>query len=74
MRKQGLRESTRKAAERAKRKLKTRLSQGEKRTAMVATVYSVARHVRSPEAIMGLEEPAQEAIPRPRARNKRDLG
>ena len=71
MREEGLRELTRKAAQRATHKLKTRLSRGEKRhrkrMAMVATVYSVARHLRSPEAIMGLKEPTA----RPRARNKR---
>ncbi len=56
--------------------MKTRLAQGEKRNrkrmAMVATVYSIARHCRCPEAIMGLEEEAQD-IPssRLRARNKR---
>ncbi|MCP4208110.1 MAG: ISKra4 family transposase [Shimia sp.] len=76
MRTEDLREATRKAALKAKHKLKTRLSQGEKknrkRMAMVATVYSIARHFRRPEAIMGLEEDPQ-ACPasRPRARNKR---
>ncbi len=73
MRKEGLRESTRKAAERAKDKRRTRLSPGEKknrkRMAMVGAVYSVAPHVRSAEAIMGVEEAGQEA--RPRVRNKR---
>ncbi|MCP4209042.1 MAG: ISKra4 family transposase, partial [Shimia sp.] len=75
MRAEGLREATRKAAKRAKHKLKTRLSQGEKknrkRMAMVATVYSIARHYRRPEAIMGLEEDQDDSTPRPRARNKR---
>jgi hypothetical protein len=76
MRTEDLREATRKAAQKAKHKLKTRLSQGEKknrkRMAMVATVYSVARHVRCPEAIMGLEEDAEnDPASRPRARNKR---
>ena len=74
MRKEGLRESTRKAAERAKDKRRTRLGPGEKknrkRMAMVATVYSVAPHVRSAEAIMGLEEEAAKEA-RPRVRNKR---
>jgi hypothetical protein len=76
MRTEDLREATRKAALSAKHKLKTRLSQGEKknrkRMAMVATVYSIARHIRRPEAIMGLEEDPQDApSSRPRARNKR---
>ncbi|MCP4285210.1 MAG: ISKra4 family transposase, partial [Gammaproteobacteria bacterium] len=75
MRTEDLREATRKAAKRAKHKLKTRLSQGEKknrkRMAMVATVYSIARHYRRPEAIMGLEEDQNDSTPRPRPRNKR---
>jgi hypothetical protein len=76
MRTEDLREATRKAALSAKHKLKTRLSQGEKknrkRMAMVATVYSIARHCRRPEAIMGLEEDPQDSpASRPRARNKR---
>ncbi len=75
MRTEDLREATRKAAQGAKHKLKTRLSQGEKknrkRMAMVATVYSIARHYRRPEAIMGLEEDQDDSTPRPRARNKR---
>jgi hypothetical protein len=71
-----LREATRKAAQKAKHKLKTRLSQGEKknrkRLAMVATVYSRARHVRRPEAIMGLEgQPQDSPSSRPRPQNKR---
>ncbi len=73
MRKEGLRESTRKAAERAQDKHRTRLGPGEKknrkRMAMVAAVYSVAPHVRSAEAIMGGEKAAKEV--RPRVRNKR---
>jgi hypothetical protein len=76
MRTEDLREATRKAALKAKHKLKTRLSQGEKknrkRMAMVATVYSIARHRRRPEVIMGLEEdPQHSPSSRPRARNKR---
>jgi hypothetical protein len=63
MRTKGLREATRKAAERGEHKVKTRLSQGEKRNrkrmAMVAAVYSVAPHVRSPEAVMQADEEAQ---------------
>jgi hypothetical protein len=72
MRVEGLREGTRKAAERSRHKLKTRLSRGEKKNrkpmATVAAVYSVAAQPRSAEAVMGLE--AQSA-PRPRTRNKR---
>jgi len=72
MRRSGLREATRRAAERASHKLKTRLSTGEKRNrkrmATVATVYSVARHRRTAEHIMGLE--ARASAP-PRSRRKR---
>jgi hypothetical protein len=73
MRVEDLREGTRKAARRARHKLKTRLSRGEKRNrkrmATVATVYTLAPQVRTPEAIMGREdEPCAE---RPRAQNKR---
>jgi len=70
MRAEGLREGTRRAAERARPKVKTRLSKGEKRNrkrmAMVATVYSVAPHVRTPAQIMGLEDGPQHPPPRPR--------
>jgi hypothetical protein len=72
MRFEGLREATRKAAERSRHKLKTRLSRGEKknrkRMATVAAVYSVAAQPRTAEAVMGLEA---QSTPRPRARNKR---
>ena len=75
MRPEGLREGTRKAAERSRHKLKTRLSRGEKknrkRMAMVAAVYSVAPQIRSAEAVMGLETESPERAPRARARNKR---
>lgn len=74
MRKDSLREPTKKAAERGQHKLKTRLCKGEKRNskrmATVASVYSVAPHERSPESVMGLEEKAKVQVP-PRARNKR---
>jgi hypothetical protein len=50
MRREDLREATRRAAEREQHKLKTRLSQGEKRNrkrmATVAAVYSIERTVR----------------------------
>jgi hypothetical protein len=72
MRKQDLREATRKAAEKSKRKLKTRLGRGEKRNrkrmATVASVYEVDSYQRTAEQIMGLDEP--ETI-RPKVRNKR---
>jgi hypothetical protein len=72
MRKQDLREATRKAAEKSKRKLKTRLGRGEKRNrkrmATVASVYEVDSYQRTAEQIMGLDE--TETI-RPKVRNKR---
>ncbi|MGH7383300.1 MAG: ISKra4 family transposase [Candidatus Methylomirabilales bacterium] len=74
MRREGLREATRKAAEREHHKMKTRLSAGEKRNrkrmATVATVYSIEPHQRTAETIMGVEEETEKA-PKPRARNKR---
>lgn len=73
MRKEGLREATRKAAEKKPHKRKARLSKGEKRNrkrmALVGTVYSLERHHRTPESIMGGEEAPGTA--KPRARNKR---
>jgi hypothetical protein len=80
MRRESLRDVTRKAAERAQHKLKTRLSAGEKRhrkrMATVATLYTMAPHERTAEAIMGVEEKVIEAVPaektpKPRPRNKR---
>ena len=72
MRKQDLREATRKAAEKSKRKLKSRLGRGEKRNrkrmATVASVYEVDSYQRTAEQIMGLDE--TETI-RPKVRNKR---
>lgn len=69
MRKEGLRESTRKAAEKENHKLKTRLSKGEKgnrkRTAQVATVYDIERYVRSPEQVMMNTDSTVELRPRP---------
>ncbi len=70
----GLREATRKAAQKEKHKLQTRLCRGEKRNrkrmATVAAVYSVARHVRTAESIMS-RNPSQEDTAPPKARNKR---
>jgi hypothetical protein len=72
MRKQDLREATRRADEKSKRKLKTRLGRGEKRNrkrmATVASVYEVEPYQRTAEQIMGLDE--SETI-RPKVRNKR---
>lgn len=74
MRKDDLREGTKRAAERESHKLKTRLSQGEKRNrkrmATVATVYSIERHIRTPESILSVEGRKEEA-PQTRARHKR---
>ena len=56
MRKDDLREATRKAAETEKHKMRKRLSRGEKknrkRMAMVAAVYTVAAFARKPEDIV----------------------
>jgi hypothetical protein len=66
MRQESLRESTKKAAEKEKRKHKTRPSKGEKRDrkrmSVVATVYDVGKHIRSAESIIGLEEPSETAV------------
>jgi hypothetical protein len=74
MRRESLRTATRKAAERERHKMKTRLSAGEKRNrkrmATVATVYSIEPYPRTAEAIMGVEE-ASEHTSKPRPRNKR---
>ncbi|MGH7371685.1 MAG: ISKra4 family transposase [Candidatus Methylomirabilales bacterium] len=74
MRKEDLREGTKRAAERDAHKLKTRLSQGEKRNrkrmATVAAVYSIERQVRTPGSILGAEG-KQEKAPKARARHKR---
>jgi hypothetical protein len=74
MRREELREATRKATEWGQHKLKTRLSQGEKRNrkrmATVAAVYRIERDVRGAESIMGIKA-EQDPSPKPRARNKR---
>jgi len=73
MRRDSLRDSTRKAAEKEKHKHKTRLSKGEKRNrkrmATVVTVYSVAPHKRTAEMVMGQQEKPK--VAEPRARNQR---
>lgn len=72
MREQDLREATRKAAARSKRKCKTRLSRGEKphrkRMATVAAIYEADPYPRTAEQIMGLA--ASDTV-RPKVRNKR---
>jgi hypothetical protein len=69
MRPEGLREATRKAAEREQQKMKTRLSAGEKRNrkrmATVAAVYSIEPHPRRPETIMGKETAETTSPPKP---------
>ena len=82
MRREDLREPTRKAAQRRVHKLSKRLSKGEKRNATrmatVASVYTIAPAVRAPEDIVrgltgvglgGHAEPPQ--APRPRPEHKR---
>ncbi len=70
----GLREATRKAAQKEKHKLQTRLCRGEKRNrkrmATVAAVYSIARHIRTAESIVP-RDPAEENSKPPRVSNKR---
>lgn len=73
MRQEDLREATRKAAEAAQHKLKTRLSKGEKhnrkRMATVASVYETKPHQRTAEQIMKVDR--QEPPPHPKILNKR---
>ncbi len=73
VRKQDLREATRKKAEATTHKLKARLSKGEKRNrkrmATVASVYEVAPHLRTAGQIMGQDESS--APKRPRIQDKR---
>jgi hypothetical protein len=75
MRKEGLTEATRKKAEKEKQKTEmARLSGSKgdgnrKRMATVAAVYSIPRHVRSPESIM--REGNEAHVKRPKWRNKR---
>jgi len=77
MRREDLREATKKAAERSRHKLGKRLSRGEKRNrkrmATVAAVYNIAPFVRTPEQIAGEMAPvhAAERTPRPRPEHKR---
>lgn len=71
-----LREATRKKAEKAKRRLETRLTKGEKpnrkRVAQVATVYSVATWPRTPADVLhGVHDKKEKEARRPRVVNKR---
>ena len=81
MRREGLRDKTRKAAEQKQPKLKHRRSKGEKRhtrrMATVAAVYTVKPHERTAEEIVGeLRESSDSGdtktkVERPRPENKR---
>lgn len=82
MRKDSLREPTRKAAEKVEPKLRTRRSKGEKahrkRMATVAAVYTIAPFVRTPDDVLAAlrfcdEQPAAalERKKRPRPEHKR---
>jgi hypothetical protein len=79
MRREDLREPTRKAAKKRKHKLKTRLCKGEKRNAKrmatVAAVYTVAPHPRSAEDVVrglaGIDGGNKDKPPRPRPQHKR---
>jgi len=72
-----LREPTRKAAQKASRRLDKRLTKGEKRhrkrMATVATVYTIARHLRTAEEVVHCMAPfhQRDPPPRPRPHNKR---
>jgi hypothetical protein len=77
MRKEDLREPTRKAAESREHKLTTRLSKGEKRNAKrmaeVAAVYTIQPHMRTAPEVIGQMRPVRAvgAAKRPRPENKR---
>lgn len=76
MRPNGLREATRKNAEKSKKKKQTRLSPGEKkdrkRMAQVATVYTTKPDIRTAASIMNLEKRDDNVVRlRPPVRNKR---
>jgi hypothetical protein len=77
MRRQDLREATRKAAERRRHKLTKRLSKGEKknakRMATVASVYTIAPHVRAPHRVARIMAPVHGTSKqrRPRPEHKR---
>jgi hypothetical protein len=75
MRRQDLREQTRKAAMEREHKMSTRLSKGEKknakRMATVATVYTIAPLVRKPQDLVAENNSARAGPPRPRPEQKR---
>ena len=77
VRQQDLREQTRRAAQTSRHKLRKRLSKGEKRNrkrmATVASVYSVAPHVRTPADIVRELRPVHDVAgtPRPKPSHKR---
>jgi hypothetical protein len=77
MRREDLREATRKKAETTQHKMVARLSRGEKRNAKrmatVAAVYTIAAHVRRPEDIVSVGAPhnEREEASRPRPEDKR---
>jgi len=77
MRTDGLREATKKAAEKTDHKLNKRLSRGEKRDrkrmAQVASVYTILPHVRTAEEIAGVTDTAvdKNSQKSPRPENKR---
>jgi len=77
MRREDLREGTKKKAEQTQHKLENRLSRGEKRNAKrmatVAGVYTVAPHVRTAEQVLRCHAPHNErdSEDRPRPENKR---
>ena len=75
MRHESLREATRKAAEKEQHKLQNRLTAGEKkdrkRMAQVASVFTIAPHIRTAEEIVGLTPVLVEKKQRPRPEDKR---
>ena len=78
MRREHLRPETRKAAESTPRRLRTRLTKGEKRhrkrMAQVAAIYTVAPHVRTVQDVLAELRPLRDAgkeRDRPRPTNKR---
>ena len=76
MRHESLREATRKAAEKEQHKLQNRLTAGEKkdrkRMAQVASVYTIAPHVRTAEEIAGFTPVlVEKKKQRPRPEDKR---
>lgn len=76
MRREDLREATRKKAKKTQHKLKKRMSRGEKanakRMATVASVYSIDKFIRTPEQIVGeLVSSDESSVIRPRPVAKR---